>query len=62
MRLQVVDELPPTIEVRIGEFLLRVVPVAEIEREDPWLHGLMTRWRQRAESNRGTPAMDRHGP
>lgn len=51
MRLQIVDELPPTIEMRLGEFLLRLVPLAEIEREDPWLRRLMTRWRQRPESS-----------
>jgi transcriptional regulator with XRE-family HTH domain len=48
MRLHIVDELPPTIEVRVGEHVLRVVPVADIERDDPWLHRLMTRWRNRA--------------
>ena len=37
-----------TMELRVGEFVLRVVPIAEIERQDPWLHRLMTRWRQRA--------------
>ncbi len=48
VRLQIVDTLPPTIEVRVGEHLLCVVPIAEIERDDPWVHGLMTRWRSRA--------------
>ena len=52
MRLHIVDELPTTVEVRVGERLLRVVPIAEIERADPWLHRLMTRWRERRESNR----------
>ena len=51
MRLQIVDQLPPTMELRVGEFVLRVVPIAQIEREDPWLHRLMTRWRQRPESS-----------
>jgi len=50
MRLQVVDELPPTIEVRVGEYVLRVVPIADIERDDPWLHRLMSRWRQQRET------------
>ncbi len=50
MRLQIVDQLPPTMKLRVGEFVLRVVPIAQIEREDPWLHRLMTRWRQRPES------------
>lgn len=49
MRLHVVDDLPPTIQVRVGEHDLRVVPIAEIERLDPWLHRLMTRWRQRSD-------------
>ncbi len=48
MRLHIVDEVPATIEVRVGEQVLRVVPIAEIERDDPWLHRLMTRWRNRA--------------
>jgi transcriptional regulator with XRE-family HTH domain len=48
MRLHIVDELPPTIDVRVGKHVLRVVPIAEIEREDPWLRRLMTRWRVRA--------------
>jgi transcriptional regulator with XRE-family HTH domain len=52
MRLQIVDQLPPTIAVRVGAQVLRVVPIAEIERADPWLHRLMTRWRQRSESSR----------
>jgi transcriptional regulator with XRE-family HTH domain len=47
-RLQFVDELPQTIEVSVGEHRLRVVPIAEIEREDPWLHRLMSRWRDRS--------------
>jgi len=50
MRLQVVDELPPTIEVRVGEYVLRVVPIADFERDDPWLHRLMSRWRQQRET------------
>jgi len=50
MRLQIVDELPQTIEVRVGEQPLRVVPIADIERDDPWLHRLMNRWRQRRET------------
>ena len=49
-RLQFVDELPRTIEVSVGEYRLRVVPIAEIEREDPWLHRLMSRWRERSGS------------
>ena len=49
MRLQVVDELPPTIQVCVGEHVLRVVPMAEIERVDPWVHRLMTRWRKRSD-------------
>jgi transcriptional regulator with XRE-family HTH domain len=46
-RFQLVDELPETIEVRVGERVLQVVPIAEIERDDPWLCRLMTRWRER---------------
>jgi len=49
MRLHVVDEMPPTIQVCVGEHVLRVVPIAEIEQVDPWLHRLMTRWRQRSD-------------
>jgi hypothetical protein len=52
MRLHVVENLPPTIQVRLGEHVLRVVPIAEIERVDPWLHRLMTRWRQRSDPHR----------
>jgi hypothetical protein len=50
MRLRVVDELPTSIAVRVGDHFVPVVPIAEIERDDPWLLRLMTRWRERSES------------
>jgi transcriptional regulator with XRE-family HTH domain len=49
-RLLFVDELPQSIEVTVGEYRLRVVPIAQIESEDPWLHRLMSRWRDRSRS------------
>ena len=47
MRLQVVPQAPATIVVHIAGFTLRVVPLAEVERDDPWLRRLMNRWRER---------------
>ncbi len=47
-RIRFVDELPDTIDVQVGDRVLCVVPIAEIERDDPWLCRLMTRWRERS--------------
>jgi transcriptional regulator with XRE-family HTH domain len=47
MRLRVVPRSPKTIAVRIADHTLHVVPLAEVERDDPWLRRLMNRWRVR---------------
>jgi transcriptional regulator with XRE-family HTH domain len=46
-RVHYADQRPRTIDVRVGEHVLPVVPIADIERGDPWLGRLMTRWRER---------------
>jgi transcriptional regulator with XRE-family HTH domain len=45
MRLHVVSTLPSTVEVRIDELIVPVVPLADLERTDAWLHRIMRRWR-----------------
>lgn len=49
MRLRVVPQAPATIAVNIAGFTLQVIPLAEVERDDPWLRRLMNRWRDRAD-------------
>jgi hypothetical protein len=50
MRLRVVSRMPSAIVVRAAGFTLRVLPLAEVERDDPWLRRLMNRWRERADA------------
>jgi hypothetical protein len=48
MRLRVVPHAPATIAVNIAGFTLQVIPLAEVEHDDPWLRRIMNRWRERA--------------
>lgn len=45
-RMEFVDELPPTLEVSVGEWQPRVVPLGDVAADDPWLMRLFIRWRE----------------
>lgn len=47
LRLRVAEELPAGIEVRVGDYRVRVRPVTEIEVDDPAVQRILARLKQR---------------